>query len=498
MKNLLLLLLFIFVGSSTLFAQDIEVKKFGPLEKDQTSTLNPKKDINGIVCGLVKVQIKVSGVSFTGNVVGDVEENGMGYNVYLANGSKRINIKHPDFLPKTIVFSDYGVSKIESGKTYILDMKLEKIKNKGNTNKQGVLVLCVKPTDAELYVDDKLILKDNSGIYTLNLSQGSHYYSVKQGNLSINNMVAKVGNKANKIYIDLTKYYAYVNVNCEQKDAEIYINNNLKGKGEWKGILPPGEVVLTAKRIGCSSLSQTIFLNENDSVNVNFTDFKMLSGSLSVNYKPDGCDVYIDGNKVGVTPCYIGMLSVGEHSLKLEKPYYSVHTQDLTIEEEQEMIVSGSLSFQNAFSEIWIKAQEGDKESQFKVACCYLDDSYTCYMDGWDRKNRNPSKAIPWLERSAKQNYFPALMRLGHCLWNGLGCQVDSKRAFEIFVKCADMEPDENVYYWLGTFYRYGYNVVDIDLQKAVSWYRKALLVHPNSSIVEKAIKEIENETKVP
>jgi TPR repeat protein len=60
------------------------------------------------------------------------------------------------------------------------------------------------------------------------------------------------------------------------------------------------------------------------------------------------------------------------------------------------------------------------------------------------------------------------------------------------------MEPDENVYYWLGTFYRYGYNVVDIDLQKAVSWYRKALLVHPNSSIVEKAIKEIENETKVP
>jgi hypothetical protein len=104
---------FVLLYSASVFAQDIEVKKFEPLEKDQTATLSPRKDINGTVCGLVKVQIKMSGVSFGGNVVGDIEEHGMGYNVYLAKGSKRINIKHSDFLPKTIVFSDYGVPKIE-------------------------------------------------------------------------------------------------------------------------------------------------------------------------------------------------------------------------------------------------------------------------------------------------------------------------------------------------------------------------------------------------
>lgn len=37
------------------FAQDIEVKKFEPMAKDQTATLSPRQDINGTVCGLVKV-----------------------------------------------------------------------------------------------------------------------------------------------------------------------------------------------------------------------------------------------------------------------------------------------------------------------------------------------------------------------------------------------------------------------------------------------------------
>ena len=48
-------------------AQDIEVKKFELLEKNQTAVLNPRKDINGIACGLVKVALKESGAEFEGS-----------------------------------------------------------------------------------------------------------------------------------------------------------------------------------------------------------------------------------------------------------------------------------------------------------------------------------------------------------------------------------------------------------------------------------------------
>ena len=78
-----------FVGLSGLtYAQDIEVKKFEPMVKDQTALLNPRKDINGTVCGLVKVQLKELGAEFEGNVMGDVQFTGSEYLVYLPNGTK--------------------------------------------------------------------------------------------------------------------------------------------------------------------------------------------------------------------------------------------------------------------------------------------------------------------------------------------------------------------------------------------------------------------------
>ena len=52
-------------------AQDIEVKKFEPMLKDQTATLSPRKDINGTVCGLVKVALEEPGAEFEGSVMGD-------------------------------------------------------------------------------------------------------------------------------------------------------------------------------------------------------------------------------------------------------------------------------------------------------------------------------------------------------------------------------------------------------------------------------------------
>lgn len=53
MKRNHLLILLVLVPVS-LSAQDIEVKKFEPLEKDQTAVSSPRKDINGNTCGLVK------------------------------------------------------------------------------------------------------------------------------------------------------------------------------------------------------------------------------------------------------------------------------------------------------------------------------------------------------------------------------------------------------------------------------------------------------------
>ena len=165
--------------SLCLAAQDIEVKKFGPNEKDQTAALSPRKDINGVTCGLVKVLLKEPGAEFEGSVMGDVQFTGSEYLVFLPNGTKRLGIKHPDYLPTTIVFADYGTKKIESGVTYQLKLKANKKPVKVDKSKKGIAVFNIKPSNAMLFIDGQ-IADGSGGAYTLLLLFGTHYHTVKK------------------------------------------------------------------------------------------------------------------------------------------------------------------------------------------------------------------------------------------------------------------------------------------------------------------------------
>ena len=176
MKHFVILLFLL--SSLCLSAQDIEVKKFGPNEKDQTAALSKRKDINGVVCGLVKVQLKEPGAEFEGSVIGDVQFTGSEYLVWLPNGTKRMGIKHPDYLPTTIVFADYGTKKIESGVTYQMKVKANKKKAKVDNSKKGMAVFNIKPSNAMLLIDGQ-IADGSGGAYTLLQSFGTHYYTVK-------------------------------------------------------------------------------------------------------------------------------------------------------------------------------------------------------------------------------------------------------------------------------------------------------------------------------
>lgn len=103
-----------------LSAQDIEVMKFEPMVEDQTAALSPRKDINGNECALVLVHTLKKSMEFEGWIVGDVEYRDDAYWVFIANGSKHLKIKHPDYHTKTVLFSEYGISSLKGGQKYSL------------------------------------------------------------------------------------------------------------------------------------------------------------------------------------------------------------------------------------------------------------------------------------------------------------------------------------------------------------------------------------------
>lgn len=103
-----------------LSAQDIEVKKFEPMAKDQTAGMFMRNDSNGNPCALLIVQSLKKGLEFEGWVVGDVEYKDDAYWVYIANGAKHIKIKHADYQTKDVIFGDYNIGSLKSGEAYIL------------------------------------------------------------------------------------------------------------------------------------------------------------------------------------------------------------------------------------------------------------------------------------------------------------------------------------------------------------------------------------------
>jgi hypothetical protein len=386
-----------------LSAQDIEVKKFEPLEKDQTAALSPRRDINGVTCGLVKVLLKEPGAEFEGSVMGDVQFTGKEYLVYLPNGTKRLGIKHPDYLPTTIVFADYGTKKVASSTTYELKVKTNKKQAKVDNSKKGMAVFNIKPSNAMLLIDGQ-IADGSGGAYTLSLPYGTHYYTVKLNDFSITNQQVKIDKNAKNINVDLTEYFAKVSINCPTEDAELSINGEQKGVGRWGGMMIPGKYTIEASKDGCHSQTRQIELKDNDEVTVDFTKLKTITGSLRVDYEPAGADVLLNGKKVGVTPLELKELPVGNYQLEIWKEYYVKVFATVKIAEDQEWKEKGELKL-TEFGELVKGAEDRTSDEwyytaeklaqyyRFGAACGYKGDQVVCDKDTIQIPF-NPVKAI--------------------------------------------------------------------------------------------------------
>ena len=484
---------FLTTFSNIVLSQDIEVKKFEVLEKDQTAVQNPRKDINGVTCGLLKVSFDEEGLLFDGNIIGDVKSEPSEYWAYLPKGTKRINIKHPNYLPTTIVFGDYGVLRIESNNTYKLVLKGNKLKPKTKSGKKKVVVFQVNPAKADLYIDDNLVPKEEDGAYAVSLSHGIHFYSVKSHFFSINNQIVNVNSKTKTINIDLSQFYSKLNVVCSTKDVDIYVNQEKCGIEVWEGTVPPGEYIVEVRKKGYSSQKQSFVLQENDSICVKFNELTPVTGSLSVNYKPDGSEVTVDGKMVGYTPLHLNDIAIGEHRVSINKDYYGFVLDFVTIEEGQDYMMEGTLKYKDNFSKIWIEAHDGDREAQYNLAECYMYNM--SHISGWDKSMINHKKAFEWYKNAAEQGHPSAQCQLSWCYSNGKGVTKDDVQAFYWAKKSAENGKAHGCYY-VGWHYAYGRGV-EKDIKKAIYWLRRAIILDRNSSAVE-LLKKLGYENEIP
>ena len=177
MKRLSILFACLWMALAATWAQELTIKEMRVNPTDLSASTQPRNDLNGNPCGLVKVQLAAVGAQFEGNVLGDVAYKTGEYWVYMSEGSYLLRIKHPNFVPLSINFRDLGIRGIEPKTVYELTLLIPQI---GQEIDDGMryLVMSVTPQNSTVYIDDKM-QKVTNGSVSLRLSQGSHRYRVE-------------------------------------------------------------------------------------------------------------------------------------------------------------------------------------------------------------------------------------------------------------------------------------------------------------------------------
>ena len=344
MRKILLSLL-LFTVIHTVLAQELKIKSFKVVTSDLTAQTQPRKDLNARNCALIKVGLGLQGVQFEGSIVGNVENKTGEYWVYMPQGNRMLKVKHPNYAPVMVMFADYSVEKVESNRTYELiitasDNVIGPVDAGGN-----FYALTVLPKDAKVSIDGVLQSSSSDGEYSAMLPYGSHTYKVEAGGYISKSGAFTISNSdMTPINVSLVSAMATVSVTCPTPAVSLYVDKKSVGMIPWTGSLKEGMHLIEVKKEGYRSQQRTINLSQQQKLDVAFNELAAIQGNLSVNYKPFGADIYVDGKKIGQSPRVFNGIMVGNHKVEIKKDGYGTDSKTVSILEGQTASLSGVLT----------------------------------------------------------------------------------------------------------------------------------------------------------
>ena len=350
MKKTLLFLLFV-LQTIAAFSQKLLVESFKLAENDISAQTQPRKDLNDRNCALVKVLYVGEIVDVEGNVVKPIVKRSNEFWIYMPQNSRQIKIVARNYIPMMITFEDYGIEKLESNKTYVLTIvkphdSYETVDAGGN-----FYAISVQPRNAVVTIDGIQQNVSSDGEYSAMLPYGTHTYKVEAGGyISKSGSFSVSSGDMPPISVSLVSALATVSVTCPTPAVSLYVDKKSVGNVPWSGSLKEGMHLIEVKKNGYRSQQKTIQLSQQQKLDVVFGELVAILGNLSVNYKPFGADVYVDGKKLGQSPRVFNGLLVGNHQVEVRKDGYTTDKKSVTISEGQTMSISGTLASNTASS----------------------------------------------------------------------------------------------------------------------------------------------------
>ena len=345
MKKLFLILLSVFALLNTTVAQKLSVESFVLVPTDITAQTEGRKDLNGDVCALVKISFVGDVADVEGNVIKPLVKRNNETWAFMTQESRQMKVVTKDYLPLMVTFGDYGIEKLQSNRTYVLTLAkpsgVQELVDAGG----NFYAISVQPKTATLWIDGKPQEVSSDGEYSAMLAYGSHTYKVEAGGYISKSGSFTIGKgDMTPISVSLVSALATLSVSCPTPAVSLYVDKKSVGSLPWNGNLKEGMHLLEVRKNGYRSQQKTIQFAQQQKLDVAFDALSAIQGNLSVNFKPFGSDVYVDGVKVGQSPCVFNGLLVGNHNVEVRKSGYTTSRQTVTISEGQTASISGSLT----------------------------------------------------------------------------------------------------------------------------------------------------------
>ena len=441
-----------------------------------------KKDSNGSTCAMINVFFEEENASFEGSYVVDNSVVGNSYQVFLAGGASKMVVKHADYLPLTILFADYGVKKLESGKVY--DLKLIADKSKDALSK----TVASEDVEALANAGDAEAQYKLGKFYYMGLNKDLDYgqavawfeKSMNQGNINAMyslGLCYLYGQGVERDYDTSVKYLKEAaekgHIMAQFKYANcMFLGNDGQGKNVDEAIIwyekaASGGLIIAKNNVAViyASYDPTGYNMGTSDVNrIGYPQFYGRAFDYLKECEAAGiCEAYLNiGNmySAGIGVEMDSKMALDYYMKAIENGYYPAYNN------VAKCYFSGIGVKQNAkkaFEYFNIVSQKGIAAGSYGVALCY--------QTGKGAR-KNMKQAAYYYQKSADQGCAFAETNLGNLYENGLGVDKDLEKAYNLYLKAAQ-DGDPNGYANIGSMYHKGLYVSQ-DMDKALEYYTKA------------------------
>ena len=287
-----------------------------------------------------------------GNLKSSVEDHDGELWVYVQMNAKTVTITREGY--ETVRRYDLRTN-IKPGKNYVMQLTSAR-----RTVYKQMVKFTVTPPESKAVVMVKSSMDDAkeevfgyadeiTGEVARSLELGSYTYRVVAENYYENNGRLLLDDRNTTLAEDVTLRPNFATVTLTvDADADIYVNEELKGTGSWTGILKSGTYQAECRQEKHKSGPMQYFtVKDNEPLELRLTPPSPIMGTLAVSSSPLDAQIIVDGSDYGLTPRNFDIM-IGTHMVTVTKPGYLPFHREVEVAESQTVDISASLTPKDA------------------------------------------------------------------------------------------------------------------------------------------------------